>query len=177
MAPLIALGVAPARVSLVADAAYFETVLSLAGRSAWRLLCSVFIVDITPVPNHEHYIDTILEKMAEAGWRGADTRLLIGGSRDNVALAEVAEAARARALARGISCRWLTSHAVRGSHMKVVIADDAVLTGSHNWSPGAVTGDNQTQDSVLVESRDIASLLAARFEEQWHRAEVPHAAV
>src|SRR5204863_6330368 len=117
MAPLISIGVGPAKASLVPDAAYLDTVLSLAGQAAERLLCSVFIVDITPAPRRLHYIDTILAALADAAWRGADTRLLIGGSRDNVLLAEAAESGRSRARSRGIECRWLTSHKARGSHV------------------------------------------------------------
>jgi phosphatidylserine/phosphatidylglycerophosphate/cardiolipin synthase-like enzyme len=177
MAALIATGVAPATVALVPDISYVNVVLSLAGHASQRLLCSVFIVDVTPTLDRTLHVDVLLESLAAAAWRGADTRLLIGGSRDNISLAEVADAARATARARGIPCRWLTSRAVRGSHAKMVIADDTVLTGSHNWSPGALAGNHQTQDSVLVASPDLAALLAARFEEQWQRAMEVHAAV
>ena len=175
MASLLALGVSPAKVALVPDSSYYDTILSLASRAAQRLLCSVFIVDITLTADRGLHIDTLLEHLACAAWRGADTRLLIGGSRDNIALAEAADAARARALAHGIPSRWLTSSTVRGSHAKLVVADDTILTGSHNWSPGALSGNRQTQDSVLVDSRDLAALSAMRFEEQWLRAEATHA--
>ncbi len=176
MAPMIATGVATAKVALVADAAYLDALLGLAARASQRLLCSIFIVDITPTLDRAHPVDTMLESLAAAAWRGADTRLLIGGSRDNISLAEAADAARSRARARSIPCRWLTSRAARGSHAKLVVADDSVLIGSHNWSPGALSGNHQTQDSVLVASRDLAALSATRFEAQWLRAEEPHAA-
>jgi phosphatidylserine/phosphatidylglycerophosphate/cardiolipin synthase-like enzyme len=169
--PPIPLAVGQALVRPIADQAYLPALLGLVAEARRRLLCSMFIVDVTPRLAGGFEIDDILGALAEARWRGVEVRLLIGGSRDNLALAEVAEAARARALTLGLSCRWLTSREVRGSHAKIVIADEHVLTGSHNWSPGAVAGSDQTQDSVLVRSADLAAVLTARFEAQWQRAD------
>lgn len=170
----IPFGISHGQIALVADGAYQNAFAGLAAQTARRLLCSLFIVDVSTARDRSLPIDDFLLTLTESAWRGVDTRLLIGGSRDNVALIDAAESGRARALALGISCRWLTSRDVRGSHAKLIVADDAVLTGSHNWSPGAVGGSDQTQDSVLVRSPDLAALLAARFEEQWQRAEEPH---
>lgn len=173
----IPVAVAAARAALVSDTRYLATLLALAQRARTRLLCSVFIVDVTPTERGQLPVDDMLRAMADATWRGTDTRLLIGGSRNNIALAEAADAARARALELGLECRWLSGRAVRGSHTKIVVADERVLTGSHNWSPGALVGERQTQDSVLVKSPDLAMVLARRFETQWQRAEATHAAL
>jgi phosphatidylserine/phosphatidylglycerophosphate/cardiolipin synthase-like enzyme len=174
---MIPFGVSRGQAALVADGAYQKALVGLATQASRRLLCSIFIVDVSPGADRSLPVEEFLAALAEAAWRGVDTRLLIGGSRNNVALIEAAESGRARALSVGISCRWLTSRNVRGSHAKLVIADDGVLTGSHNWSAGAAVGSEQTQDSVLVRSPDLAALLAARFEEQWQRAEEIHAAL
>ena len=106
--------------------------------------------------------------MADAVWRGVDARLLIGGSRTNTELIELAYAGRQRALALGVPCRWLTASRQRGSHSKFVVADDAVLCGSHNWS--AIAFRDSTQDSVLLRSPDLAAYIASLFEKQWLRA-------
>lgn len=166
--PFIPLAARNARVSLVIDTAYAATVRSLIDEAWSRVLVSMFIVDITPYSDRTLKIDTALVALADATWRGADVRLIIGGARDNTLLVEAADAARLRARELGIQCRWLTSSPRRGSHAKFIIADDRVLTGSHNWSPGAF-GD-QTQDSALVESESFAEALAARFEAQWRSA-------
>ncbi len=170
-------GVGPAPVTLLADLGYAQGLLQTLRAARERLWCSVFIVDLTPTDQGRLVVDELLLTLAEAAWRGADARLLVGGSRDNIALAETADAARARALALGLPCRWLSSRAVRGSHCKLVIADDTVLTGSHNWSPGALVGEQQTQDSLCVRSAALASLAAQRFERQWRRAGGGDAAV
>jgi phosphatidylserine/phosphatidylglycerophosphate/cardiolipin synthase-like enzyme len=161
-------GVLRPRVRLVSDGAYHSEVRALVAAAERSLLCSLFIVDPLPLSDSELIVDELLEDLAAARWRGVDVRLLLGGSRDNFGIAQTADLARARALQLDIPCRWLTSHKVRGSHAKFVVADDYVLTGSHNWSAGAF-GD-QTQDSVLVLSPDFAAHVAALFQQQWSRA-------
>jgi phosphatidylserine/phosphatidylglycerophosphate/cardiolipin synthase-like enzyme len=167
-APLLPVAVTGARVRLVPDADYAPTLQAMIAGARWRLLCSIFIVDLAPARDRELVIDTVLLDLQEARWRGVDVRLLIGGSRTNFEIAELSDLARARALQLGIDCRWMTSTRVRGSHTKLVVADEDVLTGSHNWSLGAFT--NQLQDSVLVSSPDLAAYCASLFRRQWRRA-------
>lgn len=173
MASKIPVGVSGGRVRLISDEGYLSAVRSLIAEAERRVLCSMFIVDLWPWRDPALTVDTVLLQLQAAAWRGCDVRLLIGGSRSNLQLAELADAARARALNLGLACRWLTKHRARGSHAKLVISDDRVLTGSHNWSFGAFT--NQTQDSIAVESVALAATLAQQFEAQWQRAEgEPH---
>ena len=164
-----------AMVAAVADEKYGPVCRELIRSARRRCLCSIFIVDTWPWRDNDLVIDSLLIELASTAWRGVDVRLLIGGSRSNLRLAEVAAAARARARELGIVCRWLTSvPGRRGSHVKLVIADDDVLTGSHNWSSGAF--DGQLQDSVHVRSPALAAYLADTFEQQWTRtpAEAAH---
>jgi phosphatidylserine/phosphatidylglycerophosphate/cardiolipin synthase-like enzyme len=128
----------------------------------------MFIVDLSPARDAEVKIIGVLRELQAASWRGVDARLLIGGSRSNFEIAEASATARDVASSFGIPCRWLTARDVRGSHMKLVVVDDCVVIGSHNWSGGAFS--RQTQDSVLLESRAMAGWLATVFEDQWQRA-------
>jgi phosphatidylserine/phosphatidylglycerophosphate/cardiolipin synthase-like enzyme len=145
------------------------TLRSLLAHAVQHLWCSLFIVDLLPLRDKKLGVDGILQELDAAVWRGVDTRLLVGGSRTNFTIAHIAELARARALELGVPCRWLTSKNVRGSHMKLVIADEYVLTGSHNWSAGAF-GGRQTQDSILIASADFAAYASRVFARQWARA-------
>lgn len=167
LAPLAAPG-CPVR--LVTDGDYLPTLRDMVARSTWRCLVSVFIVDLSPARDGSLAVDNLLLDLQEARWRGVDARLVIGGSRANIEIAEISDAARARALQLGIPCRWLSSRKVRGSHVKLVVADDEVLTGSHNWSPGAF-GSGQTQDSLWLASSNLAAHLASQFRRQWRRAD------
>ena len=168
-AAMVPLAVLRPKVRLVSDDQYLPVLRSLIANATWRCLCSLFLADLSPAGDRELLVDSVLLELQEARWRGVDARLLIGGSRSNFEIAELSELARARALQIGLPCRWLTSKKVRGSHTKVVVADDAVLTGSHNWSVGAFT--DQSQDSLLVESADLAAYSAALFRRQWKRAQ------
>ena len=168
MSPAIALGVRGGRARLVPDASYPGELRALIQNAQRTCLCSIFLVDLSPLRDRALVVDAMLRDLADANWRGVDVRLLVGGSRENIEIAETADVARARALQLGIPCKWATSTPTRGSHAKFVVADDQVLTGSHNWSIGAFT--NQTQDSVVVTSRDLAAYLAGLFERQWAAA-------
>lgn len=165
MTAAIPVGVRNARVRLVPDEQYLPELRSLIAGARQTCLCSLFIVDLTPKPWGRVLVDTVLGDLAAAYWRGVDVRLLIGGSRDNIEIAETANTARARARELGIPVLWVTSRPRRGSHAKLVVVDDFVLTGSHNWSAGAFV--NQTQDSVLVASKDLALYLTETFEQSW----------
>jgi phosphatidylserine/phosphatidylglycerophosphate/cardiolipin synthase-like enzyme len=111
------------------------------------------------------------EALADASWRGVDVRVVVGGSRDNYQIAAIAAAARAVLADAGVPTRWLSARPGRGSHAKLIISDDFVLTGSHNWSPGAFDG-SQVQDSVVVSSPSLAGALHMHvFEPQWLTAE------
>jgi phosphatidylserine/phosphatidylglycerophosphate/cardiolipin synthase-like enzyme len=164
----IAIGVEGAQVRLVADGAYYQEARRLMTAARSRLLCSLFIVDLATDRDPEQKVNSLLYELSAARWRGVDARLLVGGSRDNVDIAELGLSAVLRAAQVGLPCRLLAVQDVRGSHVKLVIADDWVLTGSHNWSGGAFTG--QLQDSVLVRSADLAAYLGVAFERGWRRA-------
>ena len=168
MSAPIPIGVTGGLASLVPDQAYEPVLRGLIDTALHRCLCSVFIVDASPVRDRLLRVDAVLRALAAAQWRGVDARLLVGGSRGNLDIAETADAARARARELGVPCRCAMSAPRRGTHVKLVIADDRVLTGSHNWSGGAF--QDQVQDSVLVDSPDLSAYLTAVFEGQWRRA-------
>jgi phosphatidylserine/phosphatidylglycerophosphate/cardiolipin synthase-like enzyme len=157
-----------ASVRLVPDVEYLRVMQTLAASARELLWCSVFLIELTPMVDPDLLVPGVLRALASARWRGVDVRLLIGGSRTNLEIAEDAATALKVARRLGLPARWIQSSPVRGSHIKLVIADDYVLTGSHNWSPGAF--GSETQDSVLAHSPDLAAYLGELFVKQWQRA-------
>ncbi len=154
-----------ATAALVPDQSYRDVVSGLITRAANHCLASLFIVDPDPLSDTDLVVDALLHDLAGAAWRGADARLLIGGSRGTARIRDVCLLARARAQSLGIPTRLLAATEQRSDHAKIVVADDAVLLGSHNWSPGALTG--QTQDSTLIRNTALAGYFVTRFETQW----------
>ena len=160
-----ALGVDQAEVVWVHDGDYHAVASAMIAHASCRVLASVFIVDADTERDTDLKVESLLYEMGCAAWRGTDARLLVGGSHQNLDIARASFTALATARLHGLDARWLTRRAQRGSHAKLLITDDSVLTGSHNWSGGAMTG--QTQDSLRVQSPALAAWLAAWFERQW----------
>jgi len=150
---------------LVVDEHYRDALRCAIQSATRRCLVSMFIIDLKSRCTI-NCVGEVIDDLEEAQWRGADVRVLIGGSRSTFAIAEAAAVAQDQLSARGIPNRWLTSiKGVRGSHAKVVIADETVMLGSHNWSPGAFF--RQTQDSIRIVSLPLAEYFAGQFEQQW----------
>jgi phosphatidylserine/phosphatidylglycerophosphate/cardiolipin synthase-like enzyme len=163
------LGAGAAQVALVSDAQYPIVVGTMVAEARTRCLVSMFIVDLVNAENAE--LVDLIDTLAEAKWRGVDTRVVVGGSRENYPIAITAATARAVLSQAGVPTRWLTAAPTIGSHAKFVVADDMSLLGSHNWSPGSFSG-RQVQDSVVIDSSGLAGMLHIKFERQWLRAGV-----
>lgn len=162
------IGVDAPKVALIYDNKYYITLQNIIAKSNRICLASVFIVELKSGGfDRDLKVYQILKLLREAQWRGVEVKLIIGGSRDNLLIAQSSEVARYITLSMGIDCKWLTSVDLRGSHSKVVIADDFVLSGSHNWSASAFI--NQIQDSILVESPALSSYCQDIFYNQWNR--------
>jgi phosphatidylserine/phosphatidylglycerophosphate/cardiolipin synthase-like enzyme len=163
----VSVGVADARCALVADGEYPDILISLLDATVQRCLISMFIVDFAQV-SRSPLLD-VLDALGAAAWRGVDVRVVLGGSRTNVRIAQSTASARAVLASRGVPVRWLSAQPVRGSHAKVVVADNQCLLGSHNLSYGAMSG-LQRQDSLLIDSAAFAGLMHQQFDQQWQRA-------
>jgi phosphatidylserine/phosphatidylglycerophosphate/cardiolipin synthase-like enzyme len=152
-------------VTQVSDGDYYQTVLRLIRRSVGQCLCDIFIVDHDLGRDLDLRVDRVLLELAATSWRGADTRLIIGGSREVRDIRGATLLAWARARDLGVEARLAAATKDRSSHAKLVIADDSVLMGSHNWSRG-MFGD-ETQDSVLLESSALAATMRVYFIDKW----------
>jgi len=170
--PPIPLGVLQPSARLVADAELLPVAKQIVAAARRAVLCSYFIVDVSPYRGPSRLVNELLYELEAARWRGADVRVLLGGSRQNPDILEACIGGAVRLAALGVPVRLLTARAVsRTTHAKVMIADDWVLAGSHNLSGHALA--DETQDSVLVGSPPLAVYLRSRFEAQWLRAEPP----
>ena len=157
---------------LVADRDYLSFVGRLFATARWRCLVSIFLVS-APWRDREHVLEGLLLELAGASQRGVDARLLVGAGPSNAPMIEVAAAVRQRAAALGVPSRWVSSIPKVAGHSRVVIADDNVLVGSHDWSAPSTPGQ---PDNVFVVSGSLARRLDRRFREQWTQAAIfrPH---
>jgi len=175
MASPIPLGVLAGTARLVADAELLPVATRIIGAANRAVHASYFIVDVSPYRGPALLVNALLYELEAAHWRGVDVRVLLGGSRQNPDILEACIGGALRLTALGVPVRLLTSREIsRTTHVKLTIADDWVLTGSHNLSGGALS--SETQDSLLVASAPLAAYLDSRFESQWQRAEAPASA-
>lgn len=150
---------------LVVDDLYRDVLRREIQSAVRRCLVTMFIIDLK---SHciTNCVVEVIDDLEEAKWRGVDVRVLIGGSRSTFAIAEAAAIAQDHLSSRAIPNRWMTStKGERGSHAKMVVIDETVLLGSHNWSPGAFYSD--TQDSIRIVSKSLAEYFAVEFERGW----------
>ncbi|MEO1244211.1 MAG: phospholipase D-like domain-containing protein [Pseudomonadota bacterium] len=159
------IGVAPAGVALASDGDYADVARAFIQSAVHYCHCLLFIVDTDPADDDKLLVDGLLHELAALAWRGTDTKLLIGGSRDNTRIRDACLASRARALELGVPARLVAATSQRSVHSKILVSDTRCLLGSHNWSPGALGG--QRQDSVLVDNAELAAYFASRFTERW----------
>lgn len=154
-----------AEVQAVPDADYHPRAVALIRSARRHCLSSMFIIDHGLTGNSFARVDDLLVELAAAHWRGVDTRLVVGGSRDNVLIRGSSLLAQARARTLGVPVRLAAATKGAASHLKLVLVDDTLLTGSHNWGAGML--GSQVQDSVLVRSATLAATLRDAFDGQW----------
>jgi hypothetical protein len=169
MAGQAPVGVLTTRVVGVPDDKYYAAVRHVIEAAQGCLFASVFIVDTNAHDDPDAKILNLLRLLRQTAWRGVDVKLLIGSSRRNIAIGEACHIAWTLATELGVDCRIIASADNPGSHLTIVMNESSVLTGSHNWSVGAVAG-RQVQDSVLVHSPALASYLREAFRKEWRLA-------
>src|SRR5262249_32585802 len=98
------LGVLGAQAALVSDRAYEKIVKSMIGRARRRGWASLFRIDLA-TPDPKLRVLGAMHELAAAQWRGVDVRLLIGGSRDNLQMAESSAASLAVARQLNLASR------------------------------------------------------------------------
>lgn len=155
-------------VLLVPDGEYRPILRTLIRNAQVSVLANIFIVDPSPRRDKNGIIADLIEELVDSKWRGIDVRLIIGGSRRNFEIALCTQLAHQISKRLGLKVAYYSALKGPGTHSKYVIVDDSfVLIGSHNWSSDAMT--NQTQDSILIRSRDLAGLLTIEFEKEWSK--------
>ena len=90
---------------LVPDAEYLRVMQALTASARELLWCSVFLIELTPMADPDLLVPGVLPGLASARWRGVDVRLLIGGSRTNLEIAEDAATALKVARRLGLPAR------------------------------------------------------------------------
>jgi phosphatidylserine/phosphatidylglycerophosphate/cardiolipin synthase-like enzyme len=146
------------------DEIYYNILKTACEWANRRIYASVFLVDSRISDSRGTKVHWLIEALGRARLRGVDVKTIIGGSRETPTLLETAEVAKRICDDSEVPCK-VTARYGTPSHKKLVVVDDRVLIGSHNWSEGAFSG--QTQDSVMVSCPCLADYLAEVFLSDW----------
>jgi phosphatidylserine/phosphatidylglycerophosphate/cardiolipin synthase-like enzyme len=151
------------------DADYFPFLHSQIVQAHRRIWVSMFTVNARHTRDARLHVRTLLHDLAAAVNRGVDVRVLIGADAQSQSALQVANRVASGYLkALGVPARWHEGARRHASHAKcVVIDDECLIVGSHNWSPRALA--RGIDDSIAVRCEGIAVEAAAWFVRQWAR--------
>ena len=116
------------------------------------------LVTVPYVHTHVAPVQALLRTLSDRGAAGATARLLLGGPPDP-------RDAEALAATPHLSARVMDPARSTTGHAKGVVADDAALVGSANWS-GAGLGGNR-ESALLLDDGRAADWYAAAVERDW----------
>lgn len=134
-----------------------------------RVFASVFIINVHRAQDPDLRVRHLLRTLRIAAAQAIDVRVVVGDSSGTMGIRETNEVARRLMVLWNIRCR---KHLLTGDHSmheKVVIVDDVVMVGSHNWTHRAF-GESE-EESLAVESPHLVLRMEQLFLDQWRAAE------
>lgn len=136
-----------------------------------RLWASIFIVDVNRATDPDLLVRTLLKEVAAANARGLDVRMVIGDSKQALGIRHRNRVARAFLRNRGVEVRRYAAARPLSTHNKfVVLDDDQIVLGSHNWTHRAFR--ESEEDSVAVVSTELNARLREEFLWAWTQSEL-----
>lgn len=148
------------------DKDYYWFLLDELRNSKRRVWASIFIVNVKRADDPTREVRTLLHELGDVRRRGIDVRVLVGDAEDILSLHEINRIARTFMRTLHIPTTWPRMPDRRGSHDKFVIIDDDLLVlGSHNWTDTAF--NRSSEDSVAVSSRDLVKMQETEFLSHW----------
>lgn len=149
-------------VGVVRNAAYLDVVLELIGAAGSRVFVEAFFF----TSEGDGPGAKLVAALAAAKARGVDVRLIVDTDLvgDVHGALEVNEETLGRLRAAKVPFR-LDAIGTTSHSKTVIVDDDRLLTGSHNWTTHAIYLLDET--SLYVESAALAARAATRFEHLW----------
>jgi phosphatidylserine/phosphatidylglycerophosphate/cardiolipin synthase-like enzyme len=154
-----------ARVTVLADKAYYPSMVDLIRRATQRVDVCMFYIAL-PTPTHPTH--QLLEALARKAAEGCAVRVLVDqdGKGDRYGSRLINAAAVAFLASRGVEVRADPTETLL--HSKFVVLDgDKVAIGSHNWTAGSFF--HYADVSVLMSGAATAQCWQTRFETLWAR--------
>lgn len=138
-------------VTLLANEAYFEALISQLARAKQEVVVSMFL--FAPGDHENNRANQVREALIEAAKRGVRVQLFLDISRDEEFSTEANRGVAQDLRRHGIIVHFDSPG--RTTHTKLVVIDQRyLLLGSHNFTHSALRHNNEV--SVLIESPRLA---------------------
>jgi phosphatidylserine/phosphatidylglycerophosphate/cardiolipin synthase-like enzyme len=136
-----------------------------------RVLAQQFVVDPRPEEDRQGEVRYLLHALAEAAHRGLDVRVLLAQVFVERPLPiDINEPSARFLIKRGVRVRRYPEALGVQMHAKALVVDDQiVIAGGHNWTPSAFRINSET--SIVLKSEECAAYISERFETLWSKAE------
>lgn len=154
---------------LLADGDYAPAIERLFMEASTSIDVTMFSCVLPDAPSAQHPVRRLLDILAERAKAGVHVRVVLDHGVPAGRLKEGDEPPSengARYLkAAGVDVRW--DEDKRTTHSKSITVDGRwCVVGSTNWSASALTRNRE--QSVLLDSPELAKELTTRFESLWH---------
>lgn len=142
------------------DRDYYSKLLELLNNTNRSVYIIMYVVKYDPKETQDP-VNVILRKLVELHLRGVNVKIII----DDETLNNYPETIE-YLLANNIPVK-LDESKNKVTHAKIVVIDEEiVLIGSHNWTESALSYNHET--SLLVQSRDLAKQVINYFNSIWN---------
>ena len=154
------------RAEVLHDQQYYHYLLNKIHTAKKSVDAAIFIINTRGGDDTKRLVRKLLKELFYAKWRGIDIRIIVGHSLKTVSI-DYQDRISFRYLSKnGIPVKFSNPPDDYSLHSKyVIIDDDLVITGSHNWSPNAFSVSKE--DSITIYSSDVAIKFKTEFEDLW----------
>ncbi len=144
---------------------YYYYLMGKINNAKYRVYASIFIINSLISKDVELKVRDLIKNLAYAKWRNVDVRIIFGNSK-NCEIKTANETTARYMHSLGISVKQYESLFRSSLHSKYVIIDDElIILGSHNWSNGAFA--KNLEDSVAIYSKELNTILNDEFHKLW----------
>ena len=147
---------------------YMSTAIAKANKRVW---VSQFSVNIKYMEDDRMLVRQLLKLIKKVYGNGIDIKILVGTKSTSVDLVNLANKISGTFLTKmKVPCRHFFDFKKDSSHSKFVVIDDEIIVlGSHNWSPRAFS--KGIDDSIAIHSKEINKELSSIFIANWNKSQ------
>jgi len=147
---------------------YFLFLANALTKAQKRIWLSIFIIDIRVQADSLKLVRTLLRALEIATWKKLDVKVILGSPNNSPGIYKANYTTIEYLKNRNINAKIYSGNHSSLHSKYVLIDDNKVIVGSHNWQQASFTRQ-YIEDSILLVSNDLNRLLGAEFLNLWKR--------